>query len=215
MRRMPFSPGQLAGCGLLFACFTTAVSAAEPAAPETPKWSFEATAFPTHVRGGDSYTSGIASAERGALHLELRANYESVGTRSAFVGWKFSGGETLAWEVTPIIGQAWGDIRATVPGVEWSLAWKRFDFYSEIEWVSDRASNNDSYVYSWNELGYSATDWLRIGVVGQRTRVYGLDRDFQRGPFVQFSVGKVTLGGYWFNPGSSEQVFVGSIGLAF
>ncbi len=200
---------------LMLVFFASAGNAAEPAATGSPEWSFEITAFPTHIRGGDSYTSGIATADRGPLHLELRTNYESVGTRSAFVGWTFSGGETLTWEITPMIGTAWGDIRAIVPGVELSLAWGRFDFYSEAEWVVDRVSNNDSYLYSWNELGYRPTDWLRVGVVGQRTRAHGGDRDLQRGPFAQFSIGRVTLGSYWFNPGSSDQVFVGSLGVAF
>ncbi len=211
--RWPAVPTSLPAWTLIV--FAGAACAAEPAAVEEPKWSFEATAFPTHVRGGESYTSGIVSADRGQLHLEARTNYESVGTRSVFAGWTFSGGDSLSWTITPILGTAWGDIRAIVPGVEWSLAWGRLDFYSEAEWVRDRASRDDSYFYSWNELGYRATDWLRLGVVGQRTRVYGLDRDFQRGPFVQFSLGKATLGGYWFNPGSSGQVFVGSIGVAF
>lgn len=201
--------------GLMLSFFSGAVFAAEPTATEPPKWLFEVTAFPTHIRGGDSYTSGIATADRGPLHLELRTNYESVGTRSAFVGWTFSGGETLAWEITPLIGTAWGDIRATVPGFELSLAWGRLDFYSEAEWVVDRASRNDSYLYSWNELGYRPIDWLRFGLAVQRTRAYGGDRDLQRGPFAQFSIGRMTLGGYWFNPGSSDQVFVGSLGVEF
>jgi hypothetical protein len=209
------APVMIPAWTLVLIFFTGAASAAEPVTIDEPKWSFEATAYPTHVRGGERYTSGIMSADRGPLHLEARVNYESVGTRSAYVGWTFSGGESLSWEITPILGVAWGDIRALVPGVEWSLAWGPFDFYSEAQWVNDRASHNDSYIYSWNELGYRATDWLRLGVAGQRTRVYGGDRDLQRGPFVQLSMGRVTLGGYWFNPGSSDQVFVGSIGVAF
>jgi hypothetical protein len=56
---------------------------------------------------------------------------------------------------------------------------------------------------------------LRAGLVGQRTRAYGGERDFQRGPFVQASWRRVTVGGFWFNPGSSDQVFVLSIGAAF
>lgn len=188
--------------------------AAAAAEPET--WTFNVTAYPTQIRGGDHYTSGIVSADHGALHLEARSNYESVGTRSVYAGWKFSGGDTLSWEVTPILGVARGNLHATVPGVEWSLAWKRFDFYSEAQYVRDRsAAREDSYVYSWNELGYSAAEWLRLGLAVQRTRAYGGDRDIQRGPFLQLSAGRVTLGGFWFNPGSSDQVFVGSIGLAF
>ena len=64
-------------------------------------------------------------------------------------------------------------------------------------------------------MGYAPVEWLRIGIAGQRTRAYGGDRDIQRGPFAQFMLGPVTIGGYWFNPGSDEQVFVGSIGVTF
>jgi len=64
-------------------------------------------------------------------------------------------------------------------------------------------------------LGVQTAEWLQLGVVGQRTRAYGGDRDFQRGPFAELTFGPVTIGGYWFNPGSSEQVVVASIGATF
>jgi len=64
------------------------------AAPaEKPSWEFALTAYPTFVRGGDDYVTAIAVADRGPLHFEARYNYESVGARSAFVGWTFAGGE--------------------------------------------------------------------------------------------------------------------------
>ena len=62
---------------------------------------------------------------------------------------------------------------------------------------------------------FKPVEWLRIGVVGQRTRAYGGDRDIQRGPFAQLTWRSVTIGGYWFNPGSSDQVVVTSIGVTF
>ena len=167
------------------------------------------------VRGGENYTSAIATADRGPLHLEARYSYESIGARSAFVGWTFSGGETVTWELTPLLGGAWGATRAFVPGFEASLAWKQLDFYVEAEYVRDSGEDDDSYFYAWTELGYTPVEWLRIGVAGQRTRAYGGDRDIQRGPFAQFTLGPFTIGGYWFNPGSDEQVFVGSIGVTF
>jgi len=40
-------------------------------------------------------------------------------------------------------------------------------------------------------------------------------RDIQRGPFAQLTWNRVTISGYWFNPGSTEQVFVGMIGVTF
>jgi hypothetical protein len=184
-------------------------------APAKPSWEFALTAYPTVVRGGENYTSAIAIADRGALHLEARYNYESVGARSAFVGWTFSGGETVTWEVTPLLGGAWGATQAFVPGLEASVAWGPVDFYVEAEYVRDSRDHTDSYAYAWSELGYRPVEWLRIGFAGQRTRAYGNELELQRGPFAQATWGPVTIGGYWFNPGSSEQVFVGMIGATF
>jgi len=186
------------------------------AAPATkPSWEFAATGYHTSVRNGDDYASAIVAADRGPLHLEGRISYEAVGARSAFVGWTFSGGEAISWEVTPIVGGAWGTVRAFVPGIEASVASGRFDFYVEGEYVRDHGDHTANYLYAWSELGVRPLEWLRVGLVGQRTRAYGGERDFQRGPFVQASWRRVTVGGFWFNPGSSEQVFVLSIGAAF
>lgn len=183
---------------------------------EKPAWEFAITAYPTTVRGGDHYTSAIATADRGPLHFEARYNYEAVGARSAFIGWTFSGGEKITWELRPLIGGAWGEIEALVPGLEASVAWGRVDVYIEAEYVRDRnKGRDDSYFYSWNELGYRAAEWLRLGLAAQRTRTYNNDRDIQRGPFAQLTWGRATLGGYWFNPGSADQVFVGSLGITF
>jgi hypothetical protein len=184
-------------------------------AAASPSWAFALTAYPTVVRGGDNYTSAIAAADRGPLHLEARYNYESVGARSAFIGWTLSGGEPVTWEITPLLGGAWGTTQAFVPGLEASVAWKQLDFYVEAEYVRDNKERTGSYTYAWSELGFRPIEWLRVGVAGQRTRAYGGDRDIQRGPFAQVTWSRVTIGAYWFNPGSNEQVFVGSIGATF
>ena len=185
-------------------------------APATrPSWEFGITAYPTFVRGGDHYTSAIAVADRGPFHLEARVNYEAEGARSAFVGWTFSGGDAVTWELTPIVGGAWGDVQAFIPGVEASVAWRGFDIYVEGEYVRDTGVRDDSYWYAWSELGFRPAEWLRVGVVGQRTRAYGGEREIQRGPFFQVTWRNVTLGGYWFNPGAGDQVVVTSIGATF
>ena len=183
--------------------------------PTKPSWEFAVTAYPTVVRDGENYTSAIAAADRGPLHLEARYNYESIGARSAFVGWTFSGGEAVTWELTPLLGGAWGTTKAFVPGLEVSVAWGKLDFYSEAEYVSASSGQTDSYFYAWSELGFRPVEWLRVGVAGQRTKTYDNERDIQRGPFGQVTWGPVTIGGYWFNPGSSSQVFVGLIGATF
>ena len=184
--------------------------------PAKPSWEFGLTAYPTIVRGGDNnYTAAIAVADRGPFHLELRHNYEAINATSAFVGWTFSGGETVTWELTPMLGAVRGSTQAFAPGLEMSLAWGRFDYYLEGEYVGDHNGRADSYLYAWSELGFKALEWLRLGVVAQRTRIYGGERELQRGPFAQVSLGRANFGAYWFNPGSNEQVFVASIGVTF
>ena len=76
-------------------------------------------------------------------------------------------------------------------------------------------AGTDDYTYAWSELGFRAAPWLRIGVVGQHTRTYGSEREFQRGPFAQVTWSAVTIGGYWFNPGADDQVFVAALGVKF
>lgn len=124
-------------------------------APPSPGWEFALTAYPTSVRGGENYTSAIATADHGPLHLEARYSYESIGTRSAFVGWNLSGGETITWELAPLLGGAWGSTRAFVPGFEASLGGRSLDFHIEAEYVRERSGRSDSYLYAWSELGVS------------------------------------------------------------
>ncbi len=180
----------------------------------TPPWEFALTAYPTAVRGGENYTSVIGIADRGPWHFEARVNYESIGARSAFIGWTFAGGNDITWSLTPLLGGAWGTTKAFVPGLEATVAWRTLDFYIEAEYVYTSESA-DRYVYAWSELGMRPVEWLRVGVASQRTRIYGGDRGHDIGPFGQVTFGPFTLGAYWFSPGSSEQVVVGSIGATF
>ena len=215
MRAGPWITGSLAALLATAALADDEAGSGRRVAPATkPSWEFGLTAYPTIVRNGNDYTSGIGVADRGPLHLEARINYESVGARSVFVGWTFAGGEELTWELTPLVGGAWGTTEAFVPALQASLGWGRLDFYIEAEYV--RPSDKESkYVYAWSELGFRPVEWLRAGLVAQRTRSYGGERDIQRGPFAQVTWRRLTLGGFWFNPGSSDQVVVVAIGAAF
>ena len=91
----------------------------------------------------------------------------------------------------------------------------RGPLHLEAEYVRDSTERADSYAYAWSELGLRPVEWLRLGIAGQRTRAYGGEREFQRGPLGQVTWKRLTIGGCWFNPGSSDQIFVGSIGATF
>ena len=182
---------------------------------QAPAWNFTLSGYWNMPREAQSYLSAIAIAEHDKLHLEARANYEAMHAQSAFVGWSFAGGETLTYKVTPILGFAMGSIHGVIPGLEASLAAYKFDYYIEAEYLTGSGTQTPSYLYAWSELAYRPVDWLRLGFVMQRTRIYGGDREFQRGGLVQLTFKNVTVGCYWFNPGSSEQVVMTNLSVSF
>ena len=184
------------------------------AQPASAPWTFSATGYWNMPRESGDYLSGIFIAEKSQLHLEARANYEAKHSQSAFLGWSFSGGETVQFKATPILGFVWGSTHGVIGGLEASVAYKKLDYYIEAEYL-DPSGAEPGYLYAWSELGYRPIEWLRLGLVAQRTRIYGGDRDLQRGGFFQVTVRKVTAGFYWFNPGSHEQIAILSLGVSF
>jgi hypothetical protein len=173
-----------------------------------PGWAYSATGMYYSFNDQSDFLLAVAIAERGPLHLEARYNYEALDTGSLFAGWKFSGGESLTYDLTPIIGAVFGAKQGIAPGFEASVAYGIADFYTEAEHVYDSEVKDDSFTYAWSELGLTPLEWLRFGLVGQRTRAYSSSRDIQQGGFAQFiTPGKVTLGLYVFNPGDSNDRF--------
>lgn len=172
-----------------------------------PGWAYSATGMYYSLNDQSDFLLAVAIAERGPLHLEARYNYEALDAGSLFAGWKFSGGDKLTYDLTPIIGAVFGATQGIAPGFEASVVYGITDFYIESEYMYDTNAKEDSYTYAWSELGFSPLDWLRFGLVGQRTRVYSSDRDIQRGGFAQLMTGKVTLGLYVFNPDDSDNRF--------
>jgi len=193
----------------------TQVIAAEAATAVAPETSFAATGYYYAMRDQSDFGVGVASLDRGRLHLEARYNYEARNATSVFAGWKFASGETVNFEVTPIVGGLFGAARGIVPGVEASVGWRTLDVYIEAEYVRDLDDSSASYFYSWSELGWKPVEWLRLGLAGQRTRTVETGRDFQRGVFGQVQAGPVTVAVYAFNPDSGSRYFIASLGVRF
>ncbi len=195
----------------------TAVASSALAQPteSEPKYSGGITGSYYAMRDEPDFGVGVASVNRGSLRFEARYNYEAKHATSAFVGWKFAGGDTVTYEVTPIAGALVGAAHGVIPGVEASVAYGKVDAYVEAEYVIDRDNSADNYFYAWSELGWRPVEWLRVGLVGQRTRIVHNDRDLQRGIFGQLALGSVTVGVYAFNPDAASRYTIVSIGVAF
>lgn len=179
-----------------------------PAREVARPWSFSATVYQYFLPDEGDFPLLITTADRGRLHLEARYNYEERDTGSLFAGWKYCGGNSLSWELTPMIGAVFGAKQGVAPGLEAAVAYSFVDFYIEAEYVYDTDVRDDSFTYAWSELGFTFVEWLRVGFVGQRTRVYESERDIQRGLFAQFTLfDRLTAGLFVFNPDDSDSRF--------
>ena len=58
-------------------------------------------------------------------------------------------------------------------------------------------------------------EWLRAGLVTQRTRAFDTDRDIQRGLFAGASYKSLEAAIYVFNPDDGAPTVVGAVGVSF
>ena len=184
-------------------------------AADEKAWAFSLSAATYIVPDYRDYVQPTFTADRGWLHLGARYNYEALDTGSVWVGYNFSGGKKLAWEITPMLGGVFGDATGIAPGYKGSLSWWKLELYSEGEYVFDTGNSADSFFYNWSELSVSPVDWFRFGLVGQRTHAYQSSVDIQRGLLVGFTYKKMGFTTYVFNLDEGKPTWVFSVELSF
>ena len=190
-------------------------SAPSPPPANSPTWVVRFAAAGYFLPDDEDYLQPTVTADRGALHLESRYNYEERNSLSAFAGWTFGFGKKFRLDLTPMFGVLGGDRDGVIPGLELSFTAGPLEFYSEGEYVIDAHDTNDSFLYNWSEITVWPVDWLRLGLVTQRTRVFNEPRDVQRGLLGGLSIGRFEASVYWFNPGSTDRYFVTSAAFTF
>jgi len=203
--------------------FATQVSAqgANGSAPSdsskaTPNpWAYTLTTSGYVVPKGQSYVSPDFTADRNWLHLETRYNYEALQTASLWAGYNFSLGKKLALQATPMVGTVFGDLNGIAPGCLFTLTYKRVQLYAANEFVFDLQNRGGNFFYTWNQITYSPLQWLQVGLVSQRTRVYQTGLDVQRGVLAGVTYKKVTFTTDVFNFGWTTPTEVLALGFNF
>jgi hypothetical protein len=190
-------------------------AAQTPSAPSPRPWTFSGVVFTYVLPDEPNYLQPTVTADRGRLHLEARFNYEDRDTGSAWAGVNFSGGDAVVWELTPMVGAVFGQTDGIAPGYKGAISWRALEFYSEGEVLIDAAESADSFFYNWSELTIAPVDWLRFGLVTQRTRAYQSDREIQRGLLVGTSYRALDIAAYLFNPDDTKPILVISVGVSF
>ncbi|HEX6851387.1 MAG TPA: hypothetical protein VF139_08245 [Candidatus Polarisedimenticolaceae bacterium] len=191
------------------------LAAGDARAEEEKAWAFSAYAYTFFVPGDGDYVQPAVTADRGRLHLEARYQYEDSDTTSVWAGYNFSVGDTVTFEGTAMLGGVFGRTDGIAPGYKASLGWSKLEWYSEGEVLFDTNASSDSFFYAWSELTWAPAEWVRFGLVGQRTRVYETDREIQRGLLLGFSGEHVDVTTYVFNPDDDSPTVVLALGLSF
>jgi len=179
------------------------------------KWSFSAAVNFYIVPDDQEYIQPTLTADRGWLHLEARYNYESRDTASLWIGYNFIGGKSLEWEFTPMIGGVFGEVNGIAPGFKLTLTFWKLQFYTEDEYVFDKDDSSNNFFYSWSELSLAPVEWLRFGIVAERTRLYESDREVQVGPLIGLTFDHFNITAYALNPDEGEPTFIISVGVNF
>ena len=187
----------------------------EPSATASPEWTFTASAYTYVAPHSQVYVNPNFTADHKRLHLEARYNYEAKETGSFWVGYKFTRGDKLVLEITPMVGGVFGKLNGIAPGYLASLRYKKFDISSQGQLVIATGDRANSFFYTWSEFGYSPVAWFRGGLVIQRTKAYQTNLDIQRGLMAGFSYKKVDFVTYVFNLEKSEKTLVTAVVLNF
>ncbi len=182
---------------------------------ETKSWAFDIEANSYFFKGGDYIFLPVVKADKDWLHTEVRYNYEDLKTVSGWAGYNFSGGEKTAYVITPMVGVLTGQTKGVAAGLEFSLAFGKFEFYSEGEYVWDAANPEYNFFYNWSDITYSPQDWWWVGFSGQRTRLFTTDSAYQRGFLIGASLKQWAFTGYLYNLGYGEPFFLFTIGVEF
>jgi hypothetical protein len=223
---MPAVTGNASILRAALAAALVAVAAAPPAgragegdangvAKDAPAWEWGPSVLLYLVPGESAFLQPTLTIDRGGLHLEGRYNYEARDTGSAWVGWNFSFGEELTFGLTPMVGAVFGGMRGVAPGLTLTLEWGPLALWSQSEYVFDLGDPSRSFFYEWTEVSITGPDWLRVGMVLQRTRAFQTTTEVQGGPLVGLSFWKLSATAYLFAPGQDDQFVVLSLAGSF
>jgi hypothetical protein len=179
---------------LVMGCFARA----NDTIPDSKKWNYSLSGN-FYLFADDVYLNPVFTADNSHLHLEARYNYEDFRTASFWGGYNFSTGDKFQFNASPMLGIVFGNTNGIAPGLLLDMYYWKLNFYSESEYLIDFEENQDSFIYSWSELTVTPAEWLWVGLVAQRTRLYQANLDIQRGFTAEFSWDFISVGGYIFN----------------
>lgn len=202
---------------LLFIGFASLKLSAQESAIDSvgSQWNFSAWAEMFIIPGEEDFFNPTFYARHKSLHLEARYNYEDRNTASLWAGHRFKFGKAVKFVFVPMGAIVFGNTNGIAPGLETEITYKKFDFYSESEYVFDFSSHENNFFYSYAELAIRPIRSLRTGITIQRTRLFESPRELQRGIFGEYYFGRFRVGVFYFSPFASDNYWIASFSVDF
>jgi len=141
----------------------------------------------------------------GGWYGEARYNYESGQAISLYAGRTLSGG---SWSVTPMLGVVAGKFRGGSFGTNATLDIKHISLSSDLQYTVSSRSSDESFFFSWSELGYHLTGHFYAGTVLQQTCFSRGHNSFDPGLQVSLYAGDWQFPVYIFNPLGNQRYCV-------
>lgn len=179
------------------------------------QWRFSAWAEMFLIPDEEDFFNPTFYARHKSLHLEARYNYEDRNTASLWAGHRFKFGKGVKFVFVPMGAVVIGNTNGIAPGLEMEIMYKKFDFYSESEYVFDFSSGENNFFYNYSELAIRPIDPLRTGIMTQRTRLFESPRELQRGIFAEYYFGRFRAGAFYFSPFSPGWYWIASFSVDF
>jgi hypothetical protein len=204
-----------AALALAFAAWPTVAGAQVPPPPEPRVWDISMTVLGFLLQDEGDVVIGIASADRQALHLEARYNYEGLRTGSVFAGRTFTVGSDGWLTLVPMAGVAFGDSDGVVPALELEALVGPLVITSENEYLFGTSDETEDFFYSWNEVSIHPVEEFRLGFAGQRMRTEASGLEWDKGIVAGVAGESVSADFYGFNMFSENEFVVVGMTVAF
>lgn len=178
-------------------------------------WNLSAWAEMFIIPHEEDFFNPTFYARHKTLHLEGRYNYEDRNTVSLWAGRRFKFGKQVEFVVVPMAGVVFGNTNGMAPGLETEIMYKKFDFYSESEYLFDFKTKENNFFYIYSELAIRPIRSVRTGIVTQRTKLFESKHELERGIFLEYYFLKCRAGLFYFSPFSSDNFLIVSFSVDF
>lgn len=143
-------------------------------------------------------------------YTEARYNYEDAETFSLYFGKAFVSDRKLSYSVKPLLGAALGKFDGISMALNTDLEYEKVFFSAQSQYSHPFNRNNESFLYSWSEIGCEVMKWVYAGFSFQQTYTRK-SAELETGILIGFTFNRFTIPVYTFTPFTKERYFLAGL----